>query len=152
MEEWKEIEGCGDRYQVSNEGRIKSIKKISNYGEHITESILKERITPNGYNQVCLTLDGQHFYFYAHRLVAEAFIPNPENKPEVDHINGNKLDNRVENLRWTTKSENMSNPVTTKKISETKTGKHISPDTEFKKGTTPWNKGKKYKIKKNEED
>ena len=152
MEIWRYIEGYEGLYQVSNEGRVKSIKKFINSGIHTTENILKERITPNGYNQICLTLGGKHLYYYAHRLVAENFIPNPDNKPEVDHINGNKLDNRVENLRWTTKSENMSNPVTTEKLSEIKTGKHISPNTEFKKGRIPWNKGKKYKIKKEEEN
>lgn len=152
MEEWKDIKGCEGRYQVSNEGRIKSIKKIKNCGSHITESILKDRIMPNGYNQVCLTLGGKHFYFYAHRLVAETFIDNPDDKKEIDHINGIRHDNRVENLQWVTKSENMNNPITKEKLSEIKKGKHISPNTEFKKGVEPWNKGKKYKIKKEEDE
>lgn len=63
---------------------------------------------PKGYLQV--SLNGKNYL--VHRLVADAFIPNPENKPQVDHINGDKTNNRVENLRWTTSHENNSNPST----------------------------------------
>ena len=82
---------------------------------------------PKGYLQV--SLNGKNYL--VHRLVAEAFIPNPENKPQVDHIDGDKTNNKAENLRWTTPHENNSNPNTSKKNSAN-----------FKKGNIPWNKGR----------
>lgn len=97
MEEiWKTIPGYEDYYEVSNLGRVRRIK---------TGYILK----PSGkeYLEVCLSKHNKQRYFYIHRLVATAFLPNPENKPEVNHINGKKGDNRVENLEWFTRQENI---------------------------------------------
>lgn len=83
---------------------------ISEKGEIFDEKGIKRepRKHPQGYLQ--LSLNGKNYLI--HRLVAQTYIPNPENKPQVDHISGDKTDNRVENLRWTTSHENNSNPNT----------------------------------------
>lgn len=65
------------------------------------------------YNKVTLSINGKERQYLVHRLVATAFIPNPDNKPEVNHINGDRFDNRVENLEWVTASENQSHAVRT---------------------------------------
>lgn len=96
MEEWKKIDGFED-YEVSNLGRIRSIRK---------NKILKTHIK-NGYEYIGLYKNKVHVIVRVHRIVAKEFILNPENKPAVNHINGNKLDNRVINLEWVTNSENM---------------------------------------------
>ena len=69
----------------------------------------KPRLETNGYYRICLTTDKKRKYLYIHRLIALAFIPNPDNKPFIDHINRNRGDNRIENLRWATRSENRRN-------------------------------------------
>lgn len=74
---------------------------------------LKGMDNSGGYKAVTLWKDGKPYQrWLVHRLVATAFIPNPDNKPFVDHINGDKIDNRVENLRWATQKENSNNPNT----------------------------------------
>lgn len=74
----------------------------------------------NGYLEYIIGSNGETYYVSIHRLVAENYIPNTEKKPEIDHINGNRQDNRVENLRWVTHKENMNNPVTYKKVNDAK--------------------------------
>lgn len=101
-EQWKQIEGYNGRYIVSDRGRVKSLRKST--GEY---KLLKGSKTPSGYLRVTLCLNGKPTNYGVSRLVAYAFIPNPDNKPEVNHINGIKTDNMVENLEWATRSENV---------------------------------------------
>ena len=105
MEDLKEIENFPG-YCVDNMGNVFSVK---------TGVILKPWKI-NGYNAVGLYKSGKRFVFLVHRLVAEAFICNAENKEQVDHKNGNLTDNRVCNLRWATPKENSNNPVTIQKL------------------------------------
>lgn len=102
-EVWKPIIGYEGLYEISNLGRVKSLKGVR---------ILKNSTQKVGYETVGLRKNNQTKVFYIHRLVAEAYIPNIENKPFIDHINRDKTDNRVENLRWVTQKENINNPLT----------------------------------------
>lgn len=117
MEEiWKSVVDFPG-YEVSNLGRVKSLpreaKGAVKYG--ITETFLKQTTNNKGYKWVNIYDGKRKRSAYVHRLVAEAFIPNPEGKPNIDHINTNPLDNRVENLRWCTQGENLKNPITEKR-------------------------------------
>lgn len=111
MEEWKDIAGYAGLYQISNAGRIRAYSKMRG-PVRLRARILKTRINQHGYIQKTLVNENGRKTWDIHRLVAMAFIPNPENKPCVDHINTDKTDNRVENLRWVTYSENAMNPIT----------------------------------------
>ena len=110
-EEWKDIEGYEGLYQVSTEGRIKSLPKLVGKGNGYwtKESIMVGKVSKQGYHIVGLRKDGKRKHLSVARLVALTFIPNPEKKKTVDHINRVRTDNRVTNLRWATHAEQMVN-------------------------------------------
>lgn len=110
-EEWKDIKGYPN-YQVSNMGRVKSLERNVVRGRgglyKIEEKILKSVKNNGGYFSVSLSKENKSKYFSVHRLVASAFLPNPDNLPQVNHINEIKTDNRVENLEWCDRSYNIN--------------------------------------------
>ena len=102
----KDYEGL---YEISPEGEVYSVKK---------KVVLKQRVGSNGYMEVRLKKDGSVKHKTIHRMLAIAFIPNPNGKPCIDHIDGDKLNNKLSNLRWCTYKENSNNPNAKKKFSE----------------------------------
>lgn len=107
---WRDIKGCEGRYQVSNLGRVRSLPRMVNNhtGELLVKGrILKQHTNKKGYMTLDIRFnDGKRRYMGVHRFVAEAFIENPDNKPQVNHIDGDKTNNIVENLEWCTNGEN----------------------------------------------
>ena len=105
---WRDIPGYVGIYQVSNHGRIKSLSRKTKNQYSKTEHFLKPGLNKKtGYMQVSLSLDGKHKSYLVHRLVAQVFIPNPNNFPVVNHKNYDKTDNRVLNLEWCTQKYNL---------------------------------------------
>lgn len=116
---WKDIKGYEGLYQISNFGRVKSLERLTKRNGRnylIKEKLLSLHPDKDGYMLVNLNNLSKSYPYKVHRLVCEAFIANPENKPCVDHINTIKDDNRVENLRWCTHKENCNNPISHQKL------------------------------------
>lgn len=110
---WKDAPGYEGYYQVSNLGNIKSLSRYVNHGsyKYFRNSRIRKPFIAGGYYQLTLDIDGQHSNEMIHRLVAKAFIDNPENHPYVNHKDGNKLNNCVDNLEWCTASDNAKHAV-----------------------------------------
>lgn len=104
-EQWKPVEGYEGLYEISDHGRVKSVR-------YPKQHVMTVCLTQNGYGKVTLSNKGKKSCSI-HRTVAQMFIPNPYNNPEVNHIDGNKLNNQVSNLEWATSSENQKHAFDT---------------------------------------
>lgn len=109
MRNWKSVNNYNGLYEVSNDGHIKSLPKIKfcRGGRYITLERLLRKSVVNGYEKVLLYNNGNRKMISVHRIVAEAFLSNHNNCSQVNHINGIKTDNRVENLEWCTPQQNV---------------------------------------------
>lgn len=139
---WKDIPDYNGIYKISNFGNVRRYSTYCKKDNRIPEyHIVKTHIHKLGYYRVTLSKNNKSKNYLLHRLVAQVFIPNPNNLPQVNHKDENKLNNNVNNLEWCTRSYNCRYGTRTKRIAEktriTNKGKHFSPNTEFKKG---WNK------------
>lgn len=121
MEVFKDVVGYEGFYKISNIGNVKSLSRtiLKNgiYPFKSKEKNLKNRFN-NNYYYVTLCKNNTYKTFRNHRLIAMAFIPNPNNKPMVNHINGIKTDNRIENLEWCTSKENVNHAISTGLINQ----------------------------------
>jgi len=125
QEQWRDIAGYEGRYQVSDQGRVRrtacEITQGNGHSE-ITYSIpprlLRSFESNCSYQRIGLRMNGQRKYYNVHRLVAQAFVPNPSNLPEVNHKNEDKSDNRAENLEWVTSEQNCNHGTRNKRISD----------------------------------
>ena len=130
-EEWRDVVGFEDFYMVSSLGRI--MRKFTSrpridgrntavtYPKILTPTIHHAR--KQSYYYVTLSVFNKRYRMLVHRMVAMAFIQNPLNRPEIDHIDGNGLNNAISNLRWCSRSENNMNPIARKRQSESHSGK-----------------------------
>lgn len=116
---WKDIPFAKGYYQVSNLGRVRSISRTVNSKQSTRKTkgqFLKQNLS-SGYPIVTLSFNGLRKSVRVHRLVAEAFLPNPTNKRTINHIDENKINNRIENLEWATDKENANHGDRTEKSS-----------------------------------
>ena len=137
QEQWKPIQEFNGEYEVSNLGRVRSMKRY--YG--VVGRIMPQTIQRTGYYAVTFHMNNKAYCRKVHRLVIEAFTPNPDNLPCINHIDGNKLNNHVSNLEWCTYQHNMQHAVSTglthphrwtdderKQISERNKGQIVTPE------------------------
>lgn len=117
MELWKDVVGYESYYEVSNLGRVRSKERVLphniNKGNYVKKSKVLSTQIRKGYVFVCVCVNGIRKALPVHRVVAKAFLPNPENKAQVNHIDGDKTNNKLENLEWATAKENVDHAVRT---------------------------------------
>ena len=138
---WKDVVGYEGKYLISSKGRVISLGRTIYAGgggyKQSQPRLLKASIMRNGYYGVMLSDMDKRMGLnktkphYIHRMIAEAFIPNPHNKPMIDHINTDRTDNNISNLRWCTQKENMNNPITVKNNSHNESVVQLSLDNCF---------------------
>ncbi|WP_298774960.1 NUMOD4 domain-containing protein [uncultured Empedobacter sp.] len=119
MADWKDIKEYEGLYQINSKGEVRSLDRVVNC-IHNSKAVkkgkaIKHILNSANYYVVNLYKNGKVKQFFIHRLIAIHFIPNPENKKEIDHINTNTLDNSLSNLRWATRKENVNNPISKKR-------------------------------------
>jgi hypothetical protein len=117
-EKWVDTEGYEGIYKVSNYGRVKSLSRTLFNGKaffNTKEKILSPKLGNNGYYSFSLSKEKKKVFYLAHRLIAKAFIPNPENKPTVNHKDSDRANNSISNLEWNTYRENNCHKIKTTK-------------------------------------
>lgn len=127
----KDVKGFEDYLQVTDDGRVFTKDRyVLNNGTPVLRKGRELTPTDNGtgYFQVKFQIDGKKYHKYIHRLVAENFLPNPENKSDVNHINGDKSKNNVENLEWVSHSENILHALKTGLLRKDNNGYFASPE------------------------
>ena len=118
-EVWKDVAGYEGLYQVSNKGNVYSVERINSQRRKWGGYTLKLSIDKIGYPRVNLYKDGRNKNVTVHRLVANAFLPNPNNYPEINHQDEDKTNNNVENLEWCTRKYNINHGTRTKRMANT---------------------------------
>lgn len=117
---WKDIEGYEGLYQVSNQGNVRSLDRIVNApnGVRTSKGKVLTQYKCGNYSKVTLSKSSKYKTYDVHHIVAKAFIPNPNNYPQVNHKNENRYDNRAENLEWCTAKYNANYGTRNKRLSE----------------------------------
>ena len=118
MEEaWKDIDGYEGLYQVSNLGAVRAVERVVRYGRKLNGKGISRFLTKDGYLAVHLSRDGNARQHRIHRLVATAFLENPENMPQINHIDEDRTNNRVDNLEWCSVKYNINYGERNKRVS-----------------------------------
>lgn len=115
---WKDIEDYKGLYQVSNLGRVRSLERIDALGRRRKGKVLADKHNNRGYHTIALCRDGNIEYKLIHRLVATAFLNNPNNLPQVNHKDENKANNAVSNLEWCTSEYNLNYGTRNERLSK----------------------------------
>ena len=113
IEVWEPIKGFEGIYEISSYGRVKSLERFNYRGYKLKEKILNPKSKNREYKIVALRKNNKYHHVSIHRLVAMAFIPNCDNLPQVNHINGNKHDNYSWNLEWVSQHDNITHAINT---------------------------------------